>query len=58
MVLANIIIFLKILFLFIFEREREKKLKWGEGHRQRKRENLKQTPHRAQSPTWGSLPQP
>ena len=30
----------------------------GEGERQRQKEKLKQAPHSAQSPTWGSIPWP
>ena len=40
------------------ERERERTCKCGEGQRETERENLKQAPGSAWSPTWGSISRP
>ena len=45
-----------LIYIFLFERGRE--CKQGDGQREREREDLKQTPRSAWSPTRGSIPWP
>ena len=48
-------------FSYFFERQRERvreRTSGGEGQKERERDHLKQTPHSAESLTWGLIPQP
>ena len=56
-----IFLFPDLKFIFFLEREREsmsRKEGQREREREREREKLKQAPPSAQSPMWGSIPQP